>query len=82
MYYVEGVPWKWSSECEQAVENLKSRLCSAPILGHPDFGCEFELHTDASGVGLGASLNQWQDGSLRTIGYSSRTLTSAERYVY
>ncbi len=37
------------------------------------------LHTDASEQGLGAVLYQQQESRLRVIGYSSRTLTPAER---
>jgi hypothetical protein len=43
-------------------------------LTHP-----FEIHTDASVVGLVASLHQWQNGDLRTIAFASKTLNSSER---
>ena len=40
------------------------------------------LHTDASQKGLGAVLNQNQDGKLQGIGYGSLTLTPEQNYHY
>jgi len=37
---------------------------------------------DACDLGIGAALQQHQDGHLRVIGYASRTLSSAERAYY
>lgn len=54
-------------------------LVSPPVLAYVDFNLPFTLHTDASERGLGAILYQRQDGKLRVIGYSSRTLTAAEK---
>ena len=34
---------------------------------------------DACETGLGAVLQQWQDGQLRVIAYASRTLTPVEK---
>lgn len=73
------VPWSWSEDCQSAFEMLKTKLCSAPVLAHPQPGVDFQLHTDASGVGLGVSVHQVQNGVLKTIGFSSRTLNFAER---
>lgn len=48
-------------------------------MAYPRFENPFILHIDASEQGLGAVLYQRKDGKLRVIGYSSRTLTSAEK---
>lgn len=53
-------------ECEEAFQTLKQLLKEAPILVYPDFEQEFLLETGASGVGLGALLQQQQiNGSVR-----------------
>jgi hypothetical protein len=45
-------------EAQAAFEHLKSRLKTAPILAPPDYSKPFSVHTDGSGVGIGAALTQ------------------------
>lgn len=69
----------WSLVCQQAFEALKQCLIESPILAFPDFGTEFLLETDASGVGLGAVLAQkQQDGTTcqQKLGASREELCS------
>lgn len=70
--------WKWGTEEAEAFATLKERLCSAPVLRHPDFEQEFILATDASGYGLGAVLSQLFEEEEHPIAYASRTLLVAE----
>lgn len=71
----KGQQWKWEAEQQQAFEELKSRLVSAPVLKQPDFAQQFELHTDASSIALGAALIQRDDqGAPHAIAYYSRKL--------
>lgn len=44
----------WSLECQQAFDNIKSLLCSFPVLAAPRFDGTFLLQVDASQVGAGA----------------------------
>jgi hypothetical protein len=71
--------WVWGPEQETAFEKLKNCLSSPPILGFADYNRPFELHTDASGCGLGAVLYQRQDGIKRVLCYASRGLSKSER---
>ena len=70
----KNVPFKWSEECEETFIKFKERLTNPPILAHYRVGCPLNLYTDASGVGLGAILNQIQDDVERTIEYISCSL--------
>ena len=67
-------------EHQEAFDALKEALCTAPVLGYPNFTREFILETDASLKGLGTVLSQQQkDGSVRVIAYVSRSLHPSER---
>nr|XP_027237781.1 uncharacterized protein K02A2.6-like [Penaeus vannamei] len=62
-----------------AFEELKLRLTTAPVLRQPDFSRDFELHTDASSVALGACLMQRDvHNTPYAIAYYSRKLRDAE----
>ena len=71
----KDAPFEWTSDCETAFIQLKSLLTKSPVLAYPQFGKEFLLVMDASGVGLGAVLFQQQpDRTIRPIAFTSRTL--------
>ena len=50
--------WKWGEEEERAFQALKVRLLQYPVLTVPNFKLPMILHTDASEVGVGATLSQ------------------------
>lgn len=72
-------PFIWDQECDQALNQIKEHLVSAPILACPDFSLPFIVETDASDFGLGAILSQKQEDGEKVICYLSRSLTKAER---
>jgi hypothetical protein len=72
--------FEWNEKCEKALEILKEKLINYPILRYPDFGKEFYLYTDASGIGLGAVLSQKDEENKEyVIAYISRSLRETEQ---
>ena len=69
----------WSEDCQNAFDQLKTRLTTSPITAFPDFSQEFRLYTDASTAGLGSILAQFRDGKERIICCASRALNKAEK---
>ena len=66
-------------EAQNAFHHLKARLKTAPIPTPPDYSKPFRVHTDGSGVGIGAALTQEDDDGLtRVVMYASRALKSSE----
>jgi hypothetical protein len=49
---------KWTPQCNEAFEELKKRLWTAPVLAPPKYDRPFILYTDASAVAFGAVLFQ------------------------
>ena len=70
----------WTQQCQQAFEELRRKLVTAPVLAFPDYDRPFILNTDASDTGLRAVLSQFDDqGKEHVIAYASRTLSKAEQ---
>jgi len=75
----KGAEFCWTSECQEAFDELKQRLTSEPILALPTDDRTYVLDTDASDFGLGAILSQDQNGQEKVIAYASRTLGKSEQ---
>jgi len=70
----------WSEECEQSFNNIKSLLCSQPVLRIYDLDLPIYIYTDASILGVGAILKQSdQQGEERPVAYFSKKLNEAQK---
>lgn len=50
--------FEWTDAATEAFHYMKQKLTEAPVLTLPDFSQPFELHCDASKIGIGAVLSQ------------------------
>ncbi|GKB74636.1 putative reverse transcriptase domain-containing protein [Tanacetum coccineum] len=71
-----GVGIAKEREVEEAFQNLKSKLCDAPIWSLPDGVEDFVVYYDASNQGLGCVLMQ----KGKVISYASRQLKIHEKH--
>ena len=76
-YCMKDSKFQWTNEAEDAFQLIKVCLTTTPISVLPDFTNIFELHCDASKVGIEAVLNQHG----RPVAYfSEKLLSSRVRY--
>ena len=63
----KGVRFKWTKECQNAFQTLKTKLVNAPVLAHPDFNHGFILDVDACDQSIGAVISQKIHGEEHAI---------------
>ncbi|GJT24145.1 putative reverse transcriptase domain-containing protein [Tanacetum coccineum] len=69
------IKFEWGDKQEAAFQQLKQKLCSAPILALPEGSEDFIVYCDASIKGLGVVLMQRE----KVIAYASRQLKIHEK---
>ncbi|GJP32826.1 hypothetical protein CLOM_g17423, partial [Closterium sp. NIES-68] len=74
----KNTPYKWEPQHQEAVEQLKQALTSAPVLILPDPERDYVIEADASNQAVGAVLMQDQGNGLQPIAYLSKKLHGAE----
>ena len=62
-----------------AFHSLRKSLCDFCVLTVPSVHDVFELHTEASGQGIGSVLNVIRQNSVLPVAFHSRQLKGAER---
>ena len=70
----------WEPGMLEAFNSLRVSLCNCCILNVPVEGDVFSLHTDASGRGIGATLNVIREGEERPVAFYSKQLQGAEKF--
>eukprot|EP00253_Pinus_taeda_P024978 PITA_24978 len=68
----------WTNNCQEALDTLKIKLVTAPILRGPNWALPFHIHTDASNKAIGASLGQVDEKLPYAIYFVSKNLSKAE----
>lgn len=76
--------FQWTTLENKAFTDLKEKLIERPILALYNPKLETELHTDASALGIGGILLQWQESPrvLKPVAYFSRQTTIEERHLH
>ena len=69
---------QWQEKHQQASVALKKAMSEAAVMSGPDANLPYTLSTDASGIGIGAVLEQELQGEVRPIAYYSRKLQPRE----
>eukprot|EP00253_Pinus_taeda_P009906 PITA_09906 len=74
----KDVEFKWSDDCQRALNELKDKLVSAPILRGPNWALPFHIHTDSSNKAIGAALGQFEGKLPYAIYFVSKNLSKVE----
>jgi hypothetical protein len=76
----KDVPFEWTKQCQEALEELKEALVTAPVLALLADKGRFRLETDALDMATGAVLYQLQDNRVyKPIGYTSKSYNDVEK---
>ena len=73
-------PWQWTEKEQSAFNQLLKAFEDDVVLHHPNYEKQFFIDTDASDLGIGAVLTQFDnEGRERPVFFASRKLTPGER---
>ena len=76
----QGVCWKWTLECAEALAQAKQSLSAESVLVYYNPQLQLRLAGDASCYGIGTVLlHQYPDGTEHPLAYASRTLQPSEK---
>ena len=70
----------WSQSCQNAFDDIKTKLTTAPVLTHANFSKKFYIQCDASKSGVGSVIFQRDDeGYDHPIAFYSKKLNRCQR---
>ena len=75
----KGEKFVWDKRRQQAFDKLKEMLTTAPVLSLPRDEGAYVVDIDCSAQATGGVLQQYQDGELKVLAYSSRLLMKPKR---
>ena len=73
-------PWHWGEKQFKAFEELKTWMCSSPVLAQLNFNKHFILQVDASAYGMGTILSQEGDHLTPTLAHCSKPMLQPIAY--
>jgi len=71
----KGAKFKWTPNCQAALDTLKLELAKRVMLTYPNFSKPFEIYTDASKLQFGAIISQ----DNQPLAFYSRKLLDAQK---
>jgi len=74
----KDVEFIWTDNCQEALDALKGKLVTAPILRGPNWALPFHIHIDASNKVIGAALGQVEEKLPYAIYFVSENISKAE----
>ena len=74
----KDVEFIWTDNCQEALDNLKSKLVTTLILRGPNWALPFHIHTNASNKVIGAALGQVDEKLPYAIYFVSKNLSKVE----
>ena len=73
-------PFKWTQECQTALDTLINAVTKGPVLAQPDLSSPFYLQVDTSAYATGTILTQLDEHKKhRAIAFFSKMFNEAER---
>ena len=71
----KNVKYEWKDKHQKCFDAIKRVIGCEVLLAYPDFNAQFEIHTDASKLKIGAVISQ----KGKPIAFYSRKMNSAQQ---
>ncbi|GFX64535.1 retrovirus-related Pol polyprotein from transposon 412 [Trichonephila clavipes] len=75
----KDTPFEWTSETQEAFDDIKKAILNPPVLALPDQNAELQITTDASFRGIGAVLEQkYPNSEVKPLYFFSKKLNPSQ----